>query len=72
MSCDASEQFIEALQQPAAYDHHAEDIQLLETHISWVFLAGSYAYKIKSRSISDLLISQRSKNESFIVRKNCG
>jgi aminoglycoside phosphotransferase family enzyme len=47
MNCNASEQFIEALQQPAACDHLVEDIQLLETHIFWVLLAGLYAYKIK-------------------------
>jgi aminoglycoside phosphotransferase family enzyme/predicted kinase len=47
MSCNASGQFIEALQQPDAYNHPAEDIQLLETHLSWVLLAGLYAYKIK-------------------------
>lgn len=29
------------------YAHRAADISLLETHISWVLLAGDYAYKIK-------------------------
>ncbi|MCC7414246.1 MAG: AAA family ATPase [Gammaproteobacteria bacterium] len=27
--------------------HDADRLQLIETHISWVFLCGSYAYKIK-------------------------
>lgn len=38
---------IQALLRPEAYSHPAEDIRLLETHISWVLLAGGYAYKLK-------------------------
>jgi aminoglycoside phosphotransferase family enzyme/predicted kinase len=30
-----------------AYPHDCESIELIETHISWVLLAGDYAYKIK-------------------------
>jgi len=29
------------------YDHSIDNIQLVETHISWVLLTGMYAYKIK-------------------------
>lgn len=29
------------------YDHSVADIELIETHISWVVLTGDYAYKIK-------------------------
>jgi aminoglycoside phosphotransferase family enzyme/predicted kinase len=32
---------------PACYDHPVEGLQLVETHISWILLTGSYAYKIK-------------------------
>lgn len=38
---------IQALHNPACYDHPARDIRLVETHISWVMLTGTYAYKIK-------------------------
>ena len=38
---------IEALLDPARYDHPVERVELEETHISWVLLAGAYAYKIK-------------------------
>jgi len=38
---------IEALLSAAAYPHPASQIELLETHISWVILTGDYAYKIK-------------------------
>ena len=32
---------------PAAYPHPVERVRLVETHISWVLLTGSFAYKIK-------------------------
>jgi aminoglycoside phosphotransferase family enzyme/predicted kinase len=38
---------IQALLRPACYDHPVQGIDLVETHISWVLLTGSYAYKIK-------------------------
>lgn len=38
---------IEALLNPAVYPHPVERVTLLETHISWVLLAGDYVYKIK-------------------------
>ncbi len=41
------EPLIAALLRPGAYDHPVGEIELLETHISWVLLTGTYAYKIK-------------------------
>lgn len=41
------EPLITALLQPEAYDHPVEEVQLLQTHISWILLTGTYAYKIK-------------------------
>ena len=38
---------IQALLDPAAYPHPVDRVQLLQTHISYVLLAGEYAYKIK-------------------------
>ena len=32
---------------PGAWPHPVDDLQLVETHISWVVLTGDYAYKIK-------------------------
>jgi hypothetical protein len=32
---------------PAFYPHHPETVELVQTHISWVFLAGDYVYKVK-------------------------
>lgn len=41
------QQLIAALLDPAVYPHQAKSVRLIETHISWVLLAGRYAYKIK-------------------------
>lgn len=38
---------IAALLKPEAYDHQVGQIQLLETHISWIFLTGPFAYKLR-------------------------
>lgn len=38
---------IRALCNPVLYDHEADSVELVETHISWVLLSGAYAYKIK-------------------------
>lgn len=37
----------QSLLDPAAWPHAVDDLRMLETHISWVFLTGEYAYKIK-------------------------
>jgi len=42
-----SDSLIQALKTPSTYSHVVADIQLIETHISWVFLTGTYVYKIK-------------------------
>jgi len=41
------ESLIAALRDPACYPHPAREVDLIETHISWVLLAGEYAYKVK-------------------------
>ena len=33
-----------------AYPHKVSKVKLEETHISWIFLTGLYAYKIKKES----------------------
>jgi hypothetical protein len=39
--------FIRDLQLPSAYGHAVASVELRQTHISYVLLAGEYAYKIK-------------------------
>jgi len=41
------EQLLTALRDPASYPHAAQAVEHLQTHISHVFLAGDYAYKLK-------------------------
>jgi aminoglycoside phosphotransferase family enzyme/predicted kinase len=43
----ATADLIEGLLSPAAYPHEVGKVELVETHISWVFLTGEYAYKVK-------------------------
>jgi hypothetical protein len=35
------------LLRPDAFSHPARDIRLIETHISWIILAGDFAYKLR-------------------------
>ncbi len=43
----ALDQLIAALRAPQRYAHAVQRVELLQTHISCVLLAGDYAYKIK-------------------------
>lgn len=47
MANDSLPGFIQALMQENMYDHPASDIQLVQTHISFVLLAGDFVYKFK-------------------------
>jgi hypothetical protein len=38
---------VDALCAPGAYDHPVDTVEVIETHISTVLLAGAYAYKLK-------------------------
>ncbi len=46
-SLQKQRRLIESLCHPDGYDHPVQQIELIETHISWVILTGSYAYKLK-------------------------
>jgi uncharacterized protein len=43
----ASSPLVTALLDRATYPHPVERVEMMETHISWVFLAGDRAYKVK-------------------------
>src|SRR5919108_5336610 len=47
MHSPLQQKVILALQKENAYPHKVTKVELEETHISWVFLTGKYAYKIK-------------------------
>ena len=40
-------QVVNALMKPEAYDEDADSIELVQTHISFVFLTGNFVYKVK-------------------------
>lgn len=44
---DAYPSLVQGLLRPEAYPHRPRRVRLVETHISYVFLAGPYAYKVK-------------------------
>ena len=39
--------WMKTLLSPSAYPHPVDKVRQIQTHISWVFLAGDYVYKIK-------------------------
>ena len=47
MNGQQQRRLIESLCNPGCYAHPVQRIELIETHISWVILTGSYAYKLK-------------------------
>ena len=47
MSSAGADRLVAALTDPAAYPHPVDRVELVETHISWVFLAGDRVYKVK-------------------------
>ncbi|MDH3612383.1 MAG: AAA family ATPase [Gammaproteobacteria bacterium] len=46
-SVEREKTLIDSLLHESVYPHPADNIRLLETHISWVILTGSFAYKVK-------------------------
>jgi aminoglycoside phosphotransferase family enzyme/predicted kinase len=48
-------ELVASLLKPGAYPHAVANLELIETHISWVFLTGTYAYKIKKSVKLDFL-----------------
>ncbi len=42
-----NESLIEAMRNQAFYPHSADAVELIQTHISMIFLAGDFAYKVK-------------------------
>ncbi len=40
-------QWLSAMKDSSFYPHHPESVELVQTHLSWVFLAGNRVYKVK-------------------------
>jgi len=47
ISLTMQEKLVSAMQSAGFFDHPVDSIEMHETHISWVILAGEFAYKIK-------------------------
>jgi len=47
MSHDSLPEFLQALLNPNCYEHPAPEVELIQTHISSVLLAGDFVYKFK-------------------------
>ena len=46
-SAPPDQALVTSMLEAAAYPHPAADLQMIETHLSWVFLAGEFAYKVR-------------------------
>jgi aminoglycoside phosphotransferase family enzyme/predicted kinase len=46
-NCKVKESVLKALLKPSTYGNDVKDVRLIQTHTSWVFLTGEFAYKIK-------------------------
>ena len=44
---DRSQSLFELMSNPSSYSDHPSSVQVVETHISWVFLTDRHAYKLK-------------------------
>jgi aminoglycoside phosphotransferase family enzyme/predicted kinase len=44
---EAQSVLLKFLLDPGSYPHHPEGVHMLQTHSSWVFLAGEFVYKVK-------------------------
>ena len=63
---------IEALSDPAAYPHPAEPVGVRQTHISVVFLAGPFAYKLKKPVNLGFLDFSTLESAAISVKRNSG
>lgn len=46
-SIELQQRLIKALHHTACYPHEVDSVEVIETHISWIVLAGPFAYKLK-------------------------
>lgn len=65
-----AEALVSRMLDAAAYPHPAADLQMIETHLSWVFLAGEFAYKVRKPVKLTSSIFRRSLRGKSIARRN--
>ena len=57
------------LLQPRAYPHPVDAVTLVETHISWILLAGDFAYKIKRPACFPFIDLRSLERRSYFCRE---
>lgn len=65
----AIEAKVAALSTPGAYSPPAQSVEVVETHMSWVFLAGAFAYKLKKPARYDGLDCSTVGKRHFFCRE---
>ena len=43
----SQEDLLSFLEDPASYPHHPESVEIIQTHASYIAIAGPYVYKVK-------------------------
>ena len=64
-------EILHALRQPACYPHHPDRVEMVQTHISAVFLAGDEVYKLKKPVRFSFWIIRRSLCGNSTATKKC-
>jgi len=63
---------LKSLLKPEAYPEPTHSVELLQTHVSWIFLTDKHAYKVKKPVNFGFLNFQPSIADDFTATKRCG
>src|SRR5437899_3233058 len=67
---DAQERLIAFLESPASYPHRPAEVRVIQTHISWVFVAPPFVFKVKKPvNLGFLDFSSLEKRRHFCQRE---
>jgi len=61
---------VTAMLDSSFYPEHPKQIEFIETHISYIFIAGNFVYKVKKAVRFDFLDFTSLEKENFIVKKS--
>ena len=60
---------LQQMQKPEFYPHAVDQVQVIETHISWLILTGPYVYKIKKNISLDFLDYSSLENRKYFCQE---
>jgi len=63
---------VEAMADPRFYPHRPDRVELVQTHISYIFIAGDLVFKVKRQWTSGSSTSRLSKRGDTTAGKSCG